>query len=106
MPGLIAATPGSQRTTWQSGFWDSPFHSIDDEVKMIHPIAAKTCTEAWLRAASLLAGTTDRIAYNVILDIEQPIAVTAVDQRIVEAVDRFLKKNEADPVATLAAPIF
>ena len=38
---------------------------------MIHPIAAKTCTEAWLQAANLLAGTTDRIAYNVILDIEQ-----------------------------------
>jgi hypothetical protein len=73
---------------------------------MIHLIAAKTCTEAWLRAANLLADTADRIAYNVILDIEQPITVTAVDQRIVEAVDRFLKKNEADPVATVAATIF
>ena len=73
---------------------------------MIHPITAKTCTEAWLGAANLLAGTADRIAYNVILDIEQPITVTEVDQRIVEAVDRFLKKNEADPVATVAATIF
>jgi len=73
---------------------------------MIHPIAAKTCAEAWLQAANLLAGTADRIAYNAILDIEQPITVTVVDQRIVEAVDRFLKKNEADPVATVAATIF
>ena len=61
---------------------------------MIHPIAAKTGTEAWLRAVNLLAGTTDRIAYNVILDIEQPITVTALDQRIVDAVDRFLEKRK------------
>lgn len=73
---------------------------------MIHPIAAKTCADAWLQAANLLAGMADKCAYNVILDIEQPIAVTSVDQRIVETVDRFLKKNEADPLATVAATIF
>lgn len=72
---------------------------------MIHPIAAKTCADAWLQAANLLAGMADKCAYNVILDIEQPIAVTSVDQRIVETVDRFLKKNEADPLATVAATI-
>jgi hypothetical protein len=39
---------------------------------MIHPIEAKTCVEAWLKAANLLATMPDRCAYNVILDIENP----------------------------------
>ena len=73
---------------------------------MIHPIEAKTCVEAWLKAVNLLATMPDRCAYNVILDIENPVAMTNLDHRIVKAVDRFLTKHEADPVATVAATIF
>ena len=73
---------------------------------MIHPIEAKTCVEAWLKAVNLLATMPDRCAYNVILDIENPVAMTDRDQRIVKAVDRFLTNHEADPVATVAATIF
>ena len=48
--------------------------------------------------------TPDKIVYNVILDIEQPITVTAVDQRIVRSRGSLLlKRNAADPVATVAA---
>jgi len=73
---------------------------------MIHPIGAKTCVEAWLKAVNLLAKMPERCAYNVILDIENPVAMTNLDQRIVKAVDRFLTNHEADPVATVAAMIF
>ena len=73
---------------------------------MIHPIEAKTCVEAWLKAANLLATMPDRCAYNVILDIENPITMTDVDQSIVQTVDRFLTDHDADPVATVAATIF
>lgn len=73
---------------------------------MIHPIEAKTCVEAWLKAVNLLSTMPDRCAYNVILDVENPVAMTNLDQRIVKAVDRFLTSHEADPVATVAATIF
>jgi hypothetical protein len=73
---------------------------------VIYPIEAKTCVEAWLKAVNLLASMPDRCAYNVILDIETPIAMTGVDRRIVKAVDHFLTHHDADPVATVAATIF
>jgi hypothetical protein len=73
---------------------------------MIHPVEAKTCVEAWLKAVNVLATIPDRCAYNVILDIENPVAMTNLDQGIVRAVDRFLTDHEADPVATVAATIF
>jgi len=73
---------------------------------MIHPIEAKTCVEAWLKAVNLLATMPDRCAYNVILDIENPVAMTDLDRRIVQAVDGFLTAHEADPVASVAATIF
>jgi hypothetical protein len=73
---------------------------------MIHPIEAKTCVEAWLKAVNVLATMPGRCAYNVILDIENPVAMTNLDQGIVRAVDRFLTDHEADPVATVAATIF
>ena len=73
---------------------------------MIHPIEAKTCVTAWLKAVKLLATMPDRCAYNVILDIENPVAMTELDRRIVQAVDGFLTDYEADPVATVAATIF
>jgi len=73
---------------------------------MIYPIEAKTCVEAWLKAVNLLATMPDRCAYNVILDIENPVVMTELDRRIVQVVDGFLTDHEADPVATVAATIF
>lgn len=73
---------------------------------MIHPIEAKTCVEAWLKAVNLLEQMPDNCAYNVILDIEDPIKMTDVDQRIVRIVDHFLRERDADPIATVAATIF
>jgi hypothetical protein len=73
---------------------------------MIHPIEAKTCVGAWLKGANLLAKMPERCSYNVILDIDDPIRLTDVDERIVRSVDHFLREHDADPVATVAATIF
>ena len=73
---------------------------------MIHPISAKTSTEAWLRAVNLLIGMKGRCAYNVILAIEDPITLSPTDKRIVEALDRFLVSHNTMPVTTVAGTIF
>ena len=61
---------------------------------MIHPISAKTSTEAWLRAVNLLNRMEDRCAYNVILDIDDPIILSPTDRSIVEVLDRFLVSHD------------
>ena len=73
---------------------------------MIHPISAKTSTEAWLRAVNLLNRMEDRCAYNVILDIDDPIILSPTDRSIVEVLDRFLVSHDTQPVATVAGTIF
>ena len=73
---------------------------------MIHPISAKTSTEAWLRAVNLLIGMKDRCAYNVILGIDDPITLSPTDKLIVEALDRFLVSHDTIPVTTVAGTIF
>ena len=44
-----------------------------------------------------------QIAYNVILDIEHPVTMTALDRRIVRPSIASLNGHEADPVSTVAA---
>ncbi|MDX2181161.1 MAG: hypothetical protein SFV18_16320 [Bryobacteraceae bacterium] len=73
---------------------------------MIHPISADTCAKAWLGAISLLGDAEHRCAYNVILDIENPISLAFIDKRIVQALDELLVAHDAQPVATVAGTIF
>jgi len=73
---------------------------------MIHPISTRTATEAWLQALNLLATMEARCAYNVILDIEDPIILPPVDKQIVELVDELLVAHDKHPVATVAGTIF
>lgn len=73
---------------------------------MIHPITAATSTEAWLCAVNLLNRMKDRCAYNVILDIDDPIILSPTDKRIVEALDHFLVFHDKVPVTTVAGTIF
>jgi hypothetical protein len=73
---------------------------------MIHPISTRTATEAWLQALNLLARIDGRCAYNVILDIENPIALPPTDKRIVEVLDNLLISHGKQPVATVAGTIF
>ena len=73
---------------------------------MIHPISADTCAGAWLGAITLLGASETRCAYNVILDIENPIILTPIDKRIVHALDHLLVGHDRQPVATVAGTIF
>jgi len=74
---------------------------------MIHPVEGQTSAEAWLKAAELLWDTQDRIAYNVILDIADPVTVTAADFAVLDTVDTFLRRfPKAKPLTTVAGTIF
>jgi len=73
---------------------------------MIHPISARTSTSAWLQAVNLLETMKGRCAYNVILDIEDPIGLPPADKSVAEALDRFLMFHDAQPIATVAGTIF
>lgn len=73
---------------------------------MIHPILARTSTDAWLQAVNLLAALQGRCAYNIILDIEEPIGLPPADKSIAGALDRFLASHDAQPIATVAGTIF
>jgi hypothetical protein len=73
---------------------------------MIHPISATTCTQAWTQAITFLGGEKQRCAYNVILDIGNPIAFGPADRQIVQALDEMLTSHEAQPVVTVAGTLF
>jgi len=73
---------------------------------MIHTIPAETCTEAWLKTVTTLLPLEGKSAYNVILDISDPLKVTSTDKAIIHAVDTFLLGHGADPVSTVAGTIF
>ena len=73
---------------------------------MIHTIPAETCTEAWLKTVTMLLPLVGKSAYNVILDISDPLKVTSTDKAIIHAVDTFLLGHGADPVSTVAGTIF
>jgi hypothetical protein len=73
---------------------------------MIHTVPAQTCAEAWLRTATMLLPLEGKSAYNVILDISDPLKVTSTDKAIIKAVDTFLLGHGSDPVSTVAGTIF
>lgn len=73
---------------------------------MIHPISTRTATEAWLRAVELLFKAKDRCAYNVVLDIEDPISLSPAEKQVSELVDNLLTSHEKLPVASVAGTIF
>lgn len=73
---------------------------------MFNPIpAAKTCASAWLAAAEHLANAGGE-AYNVIVDIDDPVNHTSEDRAIITGVDAFLRERRAYPIATVANTIF
>lgn len=73
---------------------------------MLHPIpTAKTCAAAWITAAQHLVSVGDE-AYNVVIDIDDPIRHTPRDKEIIMGLDRFLRERGAYPIATVANTIF
>jgi len=74
---------------------------------MYLPVAPKqTCASAWLEAAEAVNATHGHEAHNVIIDVAEPLNQSAGDERIIAAVDGFLRKHGALPVQSVANTIF
>jgi hypothetical protein len=78
---------------------------------MYMPIQPRqTCAQAWLAAATAINQAGGE-AYNVIVDIEEPLTRTPADQQIISLVDDFLRDHDSPkkpvyPVSTVANTIF
>jgi hypothetical protein len=73
---------------------------------MFHPIpAAKTCAAAWIAAVQHVASVGGE-AYNVVVDIDDPIRHTPRDKAVIMGMDGFLRERRAYPIATVANTIF
>jgi len=64
-----------------------------------------TNAQAWLAAAAAVQYAGGE-AYNVVIDIENPIAVSATDHAILTTVDRFLRDHHANTISGVANTIF
>lgn len=72
---------------------------------MVNPIPpSSTCATAWLAAAQRLVDVSE--AYNVIVDIDNPVLHPTDDVAVIMAVDQFLRDRDANPIATVANTIF
>ncbi|MGH8612251.1 MAG: hypothetical protein ACREYF_09475 [Gammaproteobacteria bacterium] len=72
------------------------------------PIEAATCVDAWLQACDhLLEHDKDNWrAYNVILEITDPIALPSGEEAVVRILDRFLTERGGLPFSTVVNTIF
>jgi thymidylate synthase len=74
---------------------------------MYLPIQSQqTCVQAWLAAVMAVHNMNGHEAYNVIIDIENPIERTEGDEQVIELVDSFLRSHGEYPVATVINTIF
>lgn len=64
-----------------------------------------SCARAWLEASRAVARVGGE-AYNVVIDVADPLACDALDTAIIREVDRFARDHGRFPVATVANTIF
>ena len=69
------------------------------------PATTNQCSSMWLAAASAVPDAGGE-AYNVVIDIADPLAVMGPDDAIFAAVDYFLRKHRVNTVAGVANTIF
>lgn len=71
-------------------------------------IEATTCVDAWLQACDYLLSRSedDWRAYNVVLEIAQPITLPETDRTIVMLVDRFLASRGGLPINSVVNTLF
>jgi hypothetical protein len=60
---------------------------------------------AWVAASSAVQAAGGE-AYNVIIDIENPLAEDATDTAIIQTVDQYLHDHDAYPISTVSNTIF
>jgi hypothetical protein len=72
------------------------------------PIEAANCVDAWLQGCDyLLDQEADRwCAYNVILEIAEPMTLPSGDRAVVDILDRFLRERGGLPFSTVVNTIF
>ena len=66
----------------------------------------KTCAAAWLEATAAVNEAPRHEAHNVIIDVEEPLAQSAADTRVVELADSFLQTHRRLPIQSVANTIF
>jgi hypothetical protein len=71
-------------------------------------IEARTCVDAWLQASSyLLTQEADNWrAYNIILEIHDPLALPPAEREVVAVLDAFLTGHGGLPINTVVNTIF
>lgn len=67
---------------------------------------APSCATAWLAATLTVDAEPSHQAHNVIIDIEDPLFESPIDQAITAEVDAFLRQHKRWPVRTVANTIF
>lgn len=72
------------------------------------PIEAGTCVDAWLQACDYLLTQDDDDwrAYNIVLEIADPIAFPNPDRAAFAVLDRFLIERGGLPINTVVNTIF
>ena len=64
-----------------------------------------TNAQAWLAAASAVQNAGGE-AYNVVIDIADPLAMTGPDEAILTTVDQFLREHHVNTLSGVANTIF
>ena len=72
------------------------------------PIEAETCVDAWLQACDYLLAqeADDWRAYNIVLQIANPLALPRQDHAVVAVLDGFLAERGGLPINTVVNTIF
>jgi hypothetical protein len=70
------------------------------------PIRGESRAETWFSAVQHLSTCSDWEDYNLVLEIRDPMRRNALDQRIEEGVDEFLRGTGKFPLSTVAETIF
>jgi hypothetical protein len=70
-------------------------------------ISQPSCASAWLAASQAVYGLSGHEGHHVVIDVDNPVALSEHDAAVVQAVDAFLAEHgENDPVRTVANTIF
>ena len=72
------------------------------------PIEAKTCVDAWIQASEYLLEQKDDAwrAYNIILEIADPLSLPPPDRVTFDILDSFLRTRGGLPINTVVNTIF
>ena len=69
-------------------------------------IEADTCVDAWLQACAYLLSEPKWLAYTIVLEIANPLALPPRDRAIYDLVDGFLRDKGVMPLNTVVNTIF